>query len=205
MRLKFTESELNKILKNLVIIIDSREQKAEPYKKWFDKNNIKFISKDEAKKMRKEAHYHLEQGDYSAMLPKGSIEGIDREIWFDKDIVIEKKGNIKELAGNFSKDQGARIEKEFAHLKANGTKVYIFVEDNLMDKHIREGKEQHIGLWKKETLYARFKSFEAMYGTVLRPIGAEYMASEIYNTLYYHVRAILKREFEIDKYLIDSI
>ena len=41
MRLKFTDQELNKILKNLVIIIDSREQKAEPYKKWFDKNNIK--------------------------------------------------------------------------------------------------------------------------------------------------------------------
>lgn len=203
MRFKFTDSEIKSILKNLVIIVDSREQRAEPYLKWFDRNNLKYIDKVEAKKMKKEKFYHLDHGDYSCMLPAGSIPGIDREIWFDRDIVIEKKGSIKELAGNFSKDGGARIEKEFAHLNKYSTKVYIFVEDNLMDKHIREGKEQHIGLWRKESLYARFKTFEAYYKTIIRPINGEYMASEIYNTLYYHVYAFLKKEFDIERYLLD--
>ena len=187
MRFKFTDAEIKKILKNLVIIVDSREQKATPYLKWFDRNNLKYIDKEEAKKMKKEKFYHLDHGDYSAMLPAGSIPGIDREIWFDRDIVIEKKGSIK----------------EFAHLNKYSTKVYIFVEDNLMDKHIREGKEQHIGLWRKESLYARFKTFEAYYKTIIRPINGEYMASEIYNTLYYHVYAFLKKEFDVERYLLD--
>ena len=60
-------------------------------------------------------------------------------------------------------------------------------------------------MYDSKTLYARFKGLEAEFNTVIVPISKEYMASEIYNTLYYHVRAILKREFEIDKYLIDSI
>lgn len=204
MRLKFTDQEIKKILKNLTIIIDSREQKAGPYKKWFDRNHIAYISKEEAEKMKKKTAYCLSHGDYSAMLPPGSIPGVDFEIWFDKDIVIEKKGNIKELAGNFSKDNGSRINTEFAHLNKYGTKVYIFLEDQLMDKHMREGKEQHIGLWRKESLYARFKTFEAAYGTVIRPISADYMAGEIYNTLYYHVRAILKQDFDINKYLLNE-
>ncbi|MGL5714893.1 MAG: hypothetical protein ACRCX2_17890, partial [Paraclostridium sp.] len=87
MRVKFTEAEIKKIMNNMTIIIDGREQKAELYKRWYDNHNLKYIDKEEAKKMRKAGFYSLSAGDYSAMLPVGSIPGFDREIWFDKDIV----------------------------------------------------------------------------------------------------------------------
>lgn len=201
MRFKFTDAEIKKILKNLIIIIDGREQKADGYRKWFDKNNISYIDEKKMTEMRKKGLFTLECGDYSCMLPAGSIPGIERDIFFDKDIVIEKKGNIRELAGNLSDEKGARIKKEFAHINKYGTRVYIFMCDGLYHKHLEEGKEKYIGRWNKDTLKAQFKSLESLYNTKIIPIAEEYVAEEIYQTLYHYVRHVLKREFYLEKFL----
>lgn len=201
MRFKWTDAEITKALNKLVIVIDGREQRANPYRKWFDVNGVEYIDNIKAKIKKAEGYFALETGDYSCMLPKGSIPGIDKDIWFDRDIIVEKKGSIKELAGNLSKDKGARLKKEFSHINKYGTKVYIFMADALYYKHLSEGKEQHIGLWNKDTLRAQINSLEAMYGTSVIPIADEFMAEEIYKKLYYHVRNILKREFYLEKFL----
>ena len=123
------------------------------------------------------------------------LKGVDRDIYFDKDIVIEKKAGIDELAGNFSKQDTPRLKSEFAHLKKNNTRVFLFIENQLFDKHIRNGKYR--SQYDPKTLYARLKGLEAEYDTVIRPVSDEYMASEIYSTLYYFVRNKLIREFDI--------
>lgn len=202
-RFRFTDSEINKILKNLTIIIDGREKKADIYRGWFEKNNIEYIDSLKMHEMRKKGYFSLDMGDYSCMLPAGSIPGIDRDIFFDREIVIEKKADIRELAGNLSEEKGARIKKEFSHINKYGTTVYIFMCDPLFYKHLEEGKEKHIGRWSKDTLKAQFKSFEAMYNTKILPISNEFVAEEIYQTLYHHVRNILKREFYLEKFLIE--
>lgn len=201
MRFRFTDAEIKKILKNLTIIIDGREQKADNYRRWFDKNNIEYVDKAKMEAMRKKGLFTLEQGDYSCMLPAGSIDGVDRDIFFDRDIVIEKKGNIRELAGNLSDEKGARIKKEFAHINKYNTRVFIFMCDQLYHKHMEEGKEKHIGKWKKETLKSQFKSLEALYNTKIIPIDEKFVAEEIYQTLYHYVRNVLKREFYLEKFL----
>ena len=185
MRFKFTDTEIKKALKNLTIIVDSREKGNQHILKWFDANKIKY--KIQA----------LEHGDYSAFIPKGELKGVDRDIYFDKDIVIEKKASIDELAGNFSKADTPRLKSEFAHLCKNNTRVFLFIENQLFDRHIRNGKYR--SQYDSKTLYARIKGLEAEYNTIVRPVDDEYIASEIYNTLYYQIRSILLRDFEITK------
>ena len=63
MRYKFTDKQLKKILDNLIICIDSREQSNQHIIDFFNKKKIPY-------KVMK-----LSLGDYSIMLPKGSFDG----------------------------------------------------------------------------------------------------------------------------------
>lgn len=180
---KFTDTEIKKALKEMVILVDTREKKNEDIISWFEKKNIKY-------KIQKIHH-----GDYSAYIPGGTLRGIDNDIYFDRDIVIEKKQSIDEIAGNFSKEDVPRFKSEFAHLQANKTKVFIFVQNPTFDNDLRNGLFR--SGYDPTRLYQRIKGLEAEYNTIVRPVSKEYIASEIYNTLYYQVRHILVREFEI--------
>lgn len=190
MNFKMSDKELKETLKKMVVLVDTREKSNKHITDWFDKNKIKY-------KVKK-----LDYADYSVYLPAGSIKGIERDIYFTDSICIERKNSIDEVAGNF-KDDAVRLKNELLSLNKYDVKYFIFLEDALFHKHIRNGNFR--SMYDSKTLYARFKGLEAEFNTVIVPISKEYMASEIYNTLYYHVRAILKREFEIDKYLIDII
>lgn len=188
MRFKYNDSELKNTLKKLVIVVDSREQQNSCITEWFDKKKIPY-------KVEK-----INMGDYGCMLPKGSFEGQERDIYFTDNIVIERKNGIDEVAGNL-KDESTRLNTELAHLNKYGIKYFIFIEDPNFDKNIREGKFR--SQYNPNALYARFKTIEARYNTVIRPTDKEFMGSEIYNTLYYHVREILKNkgfiEMEVEK------
>ena len=184
MRYRFTETEVKKALKELTIIVDTREKANDHVLTWFK-------AKKKPYKVQK-----LDQGDYSCMIPKSALKGLERDLYFDKLIVVERKASIDELAGNFSSKDYPRISKEFAMLKANNTKVRLFIEDKLFHKHLREG--QYRSQYEPKTLHARLKGFEAEYNTTIEPTPAEYMGSEIYNTLYYEVRNYLLRNFVLE-------
>lgn len=184
MRIRFTDKEIKEALKHITVLIDTREQKNEQTIKWLEKNKINYKEKK------------LDYGDYSCYIPRGTLKGIDVDIYLDNKIVIERKQNIDELAGNFSKEDNPRLKSEFAHLKSNGTRVYIFVTDNLFDKHLREGNYR--SKYAAKSLYARLKGFEAQYNTIIRPVNVEYFASEMYNTLYYYTRDLLMRNFSLE-------
>ena len=184
MKFKVTESEVKKALKEgLIITCDTREKGNKSTIAWFDQNKVKYKS------------LKLDNGDYSCILKAGSLKGIDRDIDFSKKIVIEKKAGLDEICGNFSKNDTPRLKSEFSHLAMNGTRVFVFVEDNLFDKHLRNGNYR--SLYDSKTLYARLKGFEAEYNTIVRPVDKEYIGGEIFNTLYYYARHYLLREFKV--------
>ncbi len=208
MRYRFTEREIEKALDNLVIIIDSREQKASSYKSEWDRMKVKYYSKDEFTKYNKvdkiakkdlfEAN--LPAGDYSAMLPKGVLKGIDRALWFDKYTIVEKKGSIDELAGNIKVTNGEkkRLDNEFARLKANNTKHRIFIEDALFFKHCYELTGQHNHGWKDgNSLMGAIDRAVSEWETEIIPVPKEYMARRIYATLRNDVRVCLRENFNI--------
>ena len=181
MRYKFTDKELKEILKHLVVVVDTREQANRHILDSFDKLKVKYIvAKNDF-------------GDYSAMLPAGSFEGQTREIYFDRLIAIERKNSIDEIAGNLKDD--VRLNTELAHLNKYGIKYYIFLEDPNFDDNIRKGNFR--SQYNKISLYARLKTVEARYNTIIRPVSKEFIGSEIYNTIKYFVREQLKnRELE---------
>ena len=181
-RIKLTDKQVKMMLNALTIQIDTREQK-EHIESYLKARGINYKRKK------------LDYGDFSAYIPAGIVPGIEFELNFDKAIVIERKASIDELAGNFGKTDYPRISKEFAHIKANNTKVIVLVEDALFDKHLRAGKFR--SQYDPETLYKRLKGFEAEYNTIIRPVSKDFIASEIYHTLYYEVRNILLRKFEV--------
>ena len=179
-RYKFTDKELKQALNNLTILVDTREQKNEHILDAFNKLKVNY-------KVQK-----LDFGDYSCFIPKGSFEGQARDIYFTNDIAIERKASIDELAGNL-KDDATRIRTELAHINKYNIKCYLFIEDYLFDKHIREGNYR--SQYTPKTLYKRLKKqIEARYSTLIRPVHKDYIASEIYNTLEAFVYEKLKHE-----------
>lgn len=85
-----------------MIIVDTREQKNQHILKYFHKNGIEYIEQT------------VKTGDYAS--PKSNI-------------IVERKANLLELAGNISKDNAKRIKKEFCRIPKD-KKMVILVEEN---------------------------------------------------------------------------
>lgn len=102
-KFKYSDKELNEIIKSMVVLVDRREHEGvnQHILDYFDKKGISYKSKS------------LKYGDYSFYLPKNEELGIVRDMYFDKDIVIERKNSLEELSQNFTTERD-RLEKEFA-------------------------------------------------------------------------------------------
>lgn len=98
---KYTDKERKELLKSMGILVDTREQKNDKILEYFDRMKIPYKKKA------------LECGDYSFYIPKNEELGIFRDLYYDKDIMVERKGSLNELSGNFTKGR-AELEKEFA-------------------------------------------------------------------------------------------
>ena len=147
MRRVFTDKEIKAIKNNLTILVDTREQKNQHILDYFNKKNIKY-------KVHK-----LDYGDYSCMIPSGTIEAQTQDIYFDRDIVIERKASIDEIANNF-KDDGVRIKTEMAHLNKYNITSYLFVEEptieeatKILSKSEKEELINYLNVLKEKGIY----------------------------------------------------
>lgn len=179
-RYKFTDKEMKKILDSMVVIVDTREQNNQHIIDFFNRKNIpyKVVKND--------------YGDYTAMIPKGTINQFTADIYFDRDIAIERKNGIDEIAGNL-KDDAYRLKKELAHMNMYNIKYFFFVEDPNYHVNLREGNYR--SQYDPFTLMQRIKKgIEAEYNTVIVPINKNCIGSEIYYTLQAFVYALFKHK-----------
>lgn len=184
MRIKFTETEINKILKKMVILTDSREQKNDHILQWFDENKIPY------EKVKND------YGDYSCKFPKGTIPGIDRDIYMDRLISIERKANIDEIANNLRSENKPRIKAELAHINKYDIRCHLLLEDHLFYKHLREGKFR--SLWKPKSLNGSIYGLITEYNVNFEAINKEDAGSKIFNILYYFCKNYFKNNFMVD-------
>lgn len=98
---KYTDKEMKQLISSIVILIDTRDKNIEHITNWFDKHKIRWKSKK------------LDYADYSFMIPANKELDIPRDMYFDKEIAIERKGSLEELSGNISNGRD-RFEKELA-------------------------------------------------------------------------------------------
>lgn len=115
---KYTDKEIAEIMKSIVILVDTREKQCDHVLQYFDKAHIKYERKA------------LDYGDYSFYVPASEDLSIPRDIFFDREVIVERKGSLEELSGNLTKERD-RLEKEFA--LAPKTKVLLIENANYSD------------------------------------------------------------------------
>ena len=168
MKKYYADSEIDKLLKELMIVADSREQSNSHVLQYFDKRKIAYITRK------------LDTGDYSVMVGDMTLEN---------DTVIERKANLDELAGNFTIDRN-RFENEFIRAKADGMKVHLLIENASWEDIWTHNYRSKL---KPQSLAASLLSWTARYGvtvTFCRPCDT---GQVIYGILYYAVREALKK------------
>lgn len=181
MKYKFSDKEQKILLKNLVIICDTREQRWEHIKDYFDRKKIKY-------KVEK-----LDQGDYSCYIASNEETkplGVIRDWYFSNDIAIEKKNSVDELISSI-KDRD-RFENEFARLKLYNTKTFMFVEDlNGYEKLVTGDFRSQ---YSSAAAVGSFETFTARYDLNVQFIDKKTTGYRIYKSLYYHIYELLKNK-----------
>ena len=104
MKYRYTEAERKKLLENLVVQVDSREQENKHITDFFTAKKIKFEKKS------------LESGDYSFYITECPELGINHEWWCDN-LFIERKASLDELAGNLKEERFFNEVKRTLNIK----------------------------------------------------------------------------------------
>ena len=175
MRNHYTDKEEKEILKSMVILVDTREQANSHILKFFDRKSIGYKSKK------------LDYGDYSFMLPANSDLGIIKPIYFDDEIVIERKGSLTELSGNLTKDR-ERFEKEL--IRKGDAKFHLMVEDGSWEK-IQAGI--YNTEYKPVSFYATLNAYIARYHISIDFVTKDFSGPFINGLFHYHLRECLKK------------
>lgn len=171
---KYSEMEIKKLLKSITVIIDTREKENSHITGHFEKKKISYISRA------------LSFGDYSYMIPAASELGIQRDVYFSDEIVIERKASLEELSGNLS-HQRERFENEF--LRAGKCGITLLIErgcysDILSHKYNTELKEA--------AFMASLMAWEQRYNIRTVFVDMAHSGAFIHSRFYYHLRELLK-------------
>ena len=170
-RINFKKTEIDKILKTAVILVDTREQKNQHVLDYFKKKNIAYrIEK-------------LEYADYSIALPKS--DHLDKEVYLNNVVSIERKGSLEELSGNFTNGR-ARLEEEFQRSKG---KIFLLIEGAMFEDIVDHNYKTN---FNSNSYVGTLKSFEARYGFSTNFVKDKDKVGEfIYKTLIYQAREYL--------------
>ena len=164
----YTDAEIKQKLKELVVICDTRENVNGHLTSWLDKHNIQHKSRA------------LEAGDYSVMLG---------DTTFEDEIAFERKANLDEIAGNFTIGR-ERFEREMIRAKARGTKLFLVVENATWTDIFLHNYRSRL---EPKSLFASLMSWQAEYNLTVIFCKSSETAQILYSTLYYWVRARLRR------------
>lgn len=174
-RFHYTDKEINEILKTMVIVADSREQKNEHITDYLQKKGVPVVTQK------------LDFGDYSCLIPKNEALGVPRNIYLNS--VVERKADINELCTNLTNNNGHTFESEL--LRSKGSKFVLFVEDPFFDRNIVE--HNYRSQYKPESLRGRLDSLQARYNFEIRPVEKSMMGHVIYHRFRYEARNLLKQ------------
>ena len=91
----YTDKQINQILSEMIILIDTREQENKHIINYFEKKKINYrIEK-------------LRTGDYSFAISKNAELNINAELSFDSIIAIERKATLEEISNNLTHERTA--------------------------------------------------------------------------------------------------
>lgn len=109
--------EVSRALKNLTLIIDTREQDTDRLRRRIKQTGLSFVRQK------------LDFGDYSA---KTTLDN-GTEFDISSSVSIERKMNLDELCACYCKGR-KRFTREFERAKSAGAKVYLLIENANLEK-----------------------------------------------------------------------
>lgn len=167
MRKYLTDKEIAEKLKELTVVADSREQVNQNVTDYLDSKKIPYVCRK------------LDTGDYSAMIGDMTLE---------HSVTVEKKNSIDEIAGNFTADR-ARFEAEFLRAKANGTKVFLLIENTTWNDIFLHNYRSKL---KPQSLIASLLAWQVRFNITVMFCKPNETGQIIYGILYYAAREALK-------------
>ena len=170
----YTIFDIPKMLKNMYIVCDTREQ---------DTPKLRRRLAEMPCKVERGA---LAYGDYRAYTttPDGEV--------ICSPVVIERKMNIGEICNNFCKGR-ERFIKEFSKAKTDGARMAIVVEDATWED-IRNGK--YNSLMRPEALTSSIFAFACRYNASVYFCKPQTSGWFIYNLLYRSLKEELEEKAE---------
>ena len=169
---KYSDKDIKQMLKQLTVLIDSREKENHHITDYFTKNHIAYETTT------------LSYGDYSCKIPTST-----GDIYFHDSIVVERKNSLEELSGNLTRDR-ERFEKEFLRAGNDGCKVYLVIED--MGGYSSIINHSYKTEFKPNAFMASLKSWETKFNLDVQFIDKQYAGFFILSTLKYFVKEALK-------------
>lgn len=177
LRYKLNDKEIDTLLKNLVIVMDTREQQGSHVAEYLAKKKVKM-------KIHK-----LEHGDYSCFIESNEETkplGIHRDLYIDT--YVERKNSVDEICGNLSKQNQAAFIDELR--RAQESKFVLFVEDENFDHNLATGNFR--SKYDPKALKGRLESLKVKYNFEIIPMPREMLPHNIYHRFYYQARHALK-------------
>lgn len=171
---KFSAEEIKKLGKQMIILVDSREKENQHILSYFDKQGIAY---------KKEK---LDFGDYSFYIPATAV---GEDIYFHKDIIIERKASLEELSGNLTQKR-QQFEKELLTARNAKTKIYLMIEASEGYSGIA-AHHYHTEL-APSAYMASLKTFEHRFDMNVQFISSEYAGYYVCSTFYYFCREALR-------------
>lgn len=171
---RYTETELKTLLKSMAVLIDTREQDCNHVTTYLDKAKVQHKSRK------------LDFGDYSFYLPANAELSIPRDLYFDGQIAIERKGSLAELSTNLT---AKRAEFEAEMIRAAGAKLILMIEDASYEDILQHNYRTQ---YDPKAFVAALKTFEYRYGLDINFVSRQTSGHFIYSSLYYYLREYLK-------------
>lgn len=171
---KYTDKEVDELVKSMVIITDSREKQNKHILDWFDKKKIPHETKA------------LSNGDYSFYIPANEKFNIDRSLFFDHEIMLERKASLDELSGNFTQHR-TRFEEEMATFPG---KKYLLIENANYEDVV---KGNYSTKFSNKAYLASLHAFNHRYDLQIMFMPNKEMSGYyIYGVFTYYLRNILR-------------
>lgn len=169
----YTDKEIEQLCKSITILVDTREKESHIIE-WLDKKKIPW------------KHKALTNGDYSFMVPKNTELNIDRDLYFDKEIMVERKRSLDEIGSNFTTYR-TRFEEEMATFSG---KKYLLLENSTYDQIVNQNYRNKLS---PKAFLASVHTFNHRYNLefVYMP-DSKYSAQWIYLTFVYYLKHYLR-------------
>jgi len=164
-----TDKEISNILKDITIIVDTREKRGEHVIGYCEQNGIPYrIEK-------------IDSGDYSFVLPN------HEHLLLDYSILIERKNSWDEIAQNFTKGR-ERFKREFERVGEH-QQMHLIVEDATWTKMFKESYRSRL---PHKSFMASLFTWSVRYGVPVWTCKREQLPEIMWNIIYYGLREELK-------------